>query len=355
MLLWVALSLMVAPHARNHDFLNLYTGASLALDGRFSQLHDTGVQLDRERELVPETRVLIPFVRPHFHALLIAPLALIPFAAAFYVWTAGQWLLYGGFGWWAQRRLGGDSMVWWAAYVPGAMGIIHGQDSALMLAILTAGFALSEKDRPVAAGLVWSLLLMKFHLCFGLAVALAAARMWVHLAGFTAGGALLAATSLALGGLTGAAHYVNMLTNKDLERLSPAPAKMLNFQGLAASAGVQGEQVLAAGAVIGLALAAAAAWKSPPRLALAAGVAGGLFAAPHVYIYDLTFLLLPLLLLKDTFRTTPVRWSAALMLAPVFTGLAVLHPPWSAGGSIGVLTLLVSLVWARRSGDLAEK
>jgi hypothetical protein len=130
---------------------------------------------------------------------------------------------------------------------------------------------------------------------------------------------------------------------------------MLNFQGLAASAGVQGEQVLAAGAVIGLALAAAAAWKSPPRLALAAGVAGGLFAAPHVYIYDLTFLLLPLLLLKDTFRTTPVRWSAALMLAPVFTGLAVLHPPWSAGGSIGVLTLLVSLVWARRSGDLAEK
>lgn len=267
---WIAIGTPVAEHTRRHDFLNLYTGASLALEGQFSRLHDTGVQLAREREFVPETKVLIPFVRPHFYALMIAPLALAPFGPAFWIWTVGQWVVYAGFGWWAQRRLGGDSLVWWSLYVPGAIGIIHGQDSALMLAFLTFGFVLSEKGRPFAAGLVWSLLLMKFHLCFGLVVALMAARMWWQVAGFAAGGIGLAGVSLALGGAAGAGRYLNMLTNKDLERLSPAPEKMLNFQGLAANFGLEGDWVLAAGAVIGFGLLLAAAWKSPPRVALAA-------------------------------------------------------------------------------------
>jgi len=261
---WIAIGAPVAEHTRRHDFLNLYTGASLALEGQFSQLHDTGIQLAREREFVPETGILVPFVRPHFYALMIAPLALASFGPAFWIWTAAQWLVYGGFGWWAQRRLGGDSLVWWSLYVPGAIGITHGQDSALMLAFLTVGFVLLERGRPFAAGLAWSLLLMKFHLCFGLVAALVAARMWWQVAGFATGGLALAGTSLALGGVSGAGHYLKMLTNRDLERLSPAPQKMLNFQGLAANFGLEGGWVLAAGAVIGFALLLAAAWKSPP-------------------------------------------------------------------------------------------
>ena len=56
---WIAIGSMVVPQARNHDFLNIYTGASLALDGHFDRLHDTDVQLARERKFVPETSVLV--------------------------------------------------------------------------------------------------------------------------------------------------------------------------------------------------------------------------------------------------------------------------------------------------------
>jgi hypothetical protein len=48
-LLWIALGSLIAPDARKHDFLNLYTGASLALDGNFAHLHSPEVQLERER------------------------------------------------------------------------------------------------------------------------------------------------------------------------------------------------------------------------------------------------------------------------------------------------------------------
>src|ERR1700734_793026 len=78
-LIWVAMGSMIVPGARKHDFLNLYTGASLALDGNFAHLHSPAVQLARERQFVPSLPTLVPFVRPSFYALLLAPLALLPF------------------------------------------------------------------------------------------------------------------------------------------------------------------------------------------------------------------------------------------------------------------------------------
>src|SRR5271168_3687871 len=84
-LVWVALGSLIAPGARKHDFLNLYTGASLALDGNFAHMHSPQVQFERERRFVPELKDLVPFVRPPFYALILAPLALLPFGAAFWV------------------------------------------------------------------------------------------------------------------------------------------------------------------------------------------------------------------------------------------------------------------------------
>jgi hypothetical protein len=51
---------MIAPSSKGHDFLNLYSAGSLALDGKFATLHDTAVQLEREQRFVPSTQKLIP-------------------------------------------------------------------------------------------------------------------------------------------------------------------------------------------------------------------------------------------------------------------------------------------------------
>ena len=106
--LWTAFGSQIVEGARNHDFLNLYTGASLALDGNFAQLYDPAVQLERERRFVPQLDALVPFVRPHFYAAILAPLALIPFRPALWVWLAIQVLLLIGCCYWAYRRWGPD-------------------------------------------------------------------------------------------------------------------------------------------------------------------------------------------------------------------------------------------------------
>ncbi len=87
---WLLLGARSLDIARRHDFLNLYTGASLAWQGRFAELHHQDTQLRREQNLVPETKELVPFVRPAVYALLISPLAALPYSAAFWVWLGLQ-------------------------------------------------------------------------------------------------------------------------------------------------------------------------------------------------------------------------------------------------------------------------
>ena len=66
---WTLLGSILVPGARLHDFLNLYTGASLARDGAFAGMHAPEVQLQREQEYAPQLKELVPFVRPPFYAL----------------------------------------------------------------------------------------------------------------------------------------------------------------------------------------------------------------------------------------------------------------------------------------------
>ena len=105
-IMWLLMGVRSIDIGRKHDFLNIYTGASLALEGRFALLHDHDTQLARERQLVPETQQLIPFVRPAFYALMIAPLALLPYHTAFWVWMALQVSLAAICIWWGCRRFG---------------------------------------------------------------------------------------------------------------------------------------------------------------------------------------------------------------------------------------------------------
>ena len=102
---------------------------SLALEGRFALLHDHDTQLARERQLVPETQQLIPFVRPAFYALMIAPLALLPYHTAFWVWMALQVSLAAICIWWGCRRFGPDAASFACMYAPMALSIPHGQDA----------------------------------------------------------------------------------------------------------------------------------------------------------------------------------------------------------------------------------
>ncbi|MEO8052451.1 MAG: glycosyltransferase 87 family protein, partial [Acidobacteriota bacterium] len=183
-IVWIMLGSLTLPSARAHDFLNLYTGASLALEGRFAELHDPAVQFVREREIAPNLQAVVPFVRPAFYA----------------VWTALQCALLMACWTWAWRRFGSDALVFAALFLPAPLGIAAGQDCVMLLAVFIAAFVLAERGRTFASGMALGLLLWKFHLVLLWPVVLLVQRHWRMLGGFAAAAAAELVASVALGG-----------------------------------------------------------------------------------------------------------------------------------------------------------
>ncbi len=333
--MWTALGSLVVESARRHDFLNLYTGGKLALEGRFADMHVPEVQLEYERRLVPDVTPVVPFVRPHFYSLFLAPLALFEYRFAFWLWIGFQTLALLGCQIWGLRRFGPEGLAMAALFLPTALGIAHGQDCVLMLAVSIGAYSLMSAGKPFAGGAVLALGFAKFHLFLLWPVALVVTRRWRMLAGLAAGAAAETAISLALGGWTGVERYVAFLRKKDLERLSPSPELMVNAQGIAAN--LFGESVWA---VAGLSLAALALWAwairgAPPWRLWTATTLAGLLIAPHVYGYDAALVLLPIWLTVQS-GSKPARIAATLASTPIPYLMNLADSPWCA---LAALTL----------------
>lgn len=346
-LVWISMGSLITPGAKKHDFLNLYTGASLALDGKFAEMHDVDVQLQREREFVPSTDALVPFVRPSFYALLLAPLALIPYAAAFWVWIVSQSALLLACWIWGYRRFGPNALVFAAFSLPGPLGIASGQDCVILLAIFILAFELKDRGKAGLSGAVLALMLIKFHLILLWPVALLLQRRWKMLGGFCAAAAVEAGLSLALGGTEGARSYVALLRNKSLDHLSPSKELMISFQGLAENLSI--DSAVAIGAII-LAIFlifAFAVYKAPLWKMFAVTAVASLLVAPHVYGYDATLLLLPFLLTIFHSQLPGARIAATLLCTPLPFGFALAGKPYAAVSSASLVVLLVLLAWEK--------
>ncbi len=342
-MLWIAFGSQVVGSGRKHDFLNLYTGASLALDGDFARLHDPQVQLARERRFVPQTDALVPFVRPAFYAALLAPLALIPFQAAFWVWIILQTALLVGCWIWAVRRWGPDAAIFGALYLPTGLGIPHGQDCVVMLVILIAAFSIHERGRAGWSGAVLGLGLIKFHLFLLWPVALIFERRWRMLSGFAAAMGLELLASWALTGSSGLAQYVRLLTAKDIPHLNPSPELMVNVWSLALSAGRAGTVLGPVLAVLAFLLFLKAIWKAPLWRLFAATATACLLIAPHVYGYDASLLLLGIWLVIYCSSRLPARLAATVLATPIPFMLTLAGSPWSAAAPITLLVFLALL------------
>ena len=337
--LWVALGSKIWPTASKHDFLNLYTGGRMALDGRLHDLHDPDVQLEYERRLVPDLPQLVPFVRPVFYAVALAPIAAMPYRTAFVTWTALQVALLLACWIWAWRRFGPDALVFAALSLPAPLGIASGQDCVVMLVLLIVAFELNDRRRAASAGIVLALMLFKFHLVLLWPVALVVQRRWRMLGGYCVAAAALAMGSLALGGFADARLYVALLQNKSLDHLAPSPELMISYQGFFANLGIESKWPVALFIAIVTAILVMAV-RSGPALFILTPVAS-LLVAPHVYGYDAALLMVPLLI--TIFETTnkPARIAATLLSTPVPFGMALADKPWAIASSASLLTFFL--------------
>ncbi len=341
---WSALGSFIVPAARYTDFLNLYIGGKLSNEGRHSELHDPALQLAEERLYVPDKAQLVPFVRPHFYAWMLGPLAQIPFEPAFWIWIGLHCTLLAGCWYWSWREFGPDAPVIGSLFLPTALGIAHGQDCVFMLCIVIASYVLATRERPLLSGLVLSLGLMKFHLLLLIPVAMLLQRRWRMLSGFSIGAAGGVAFGLALGGIQGSRGYIRMLLDREgIKGLYPSPELMTNIHGLARN--LAGDDLwlrLLLVAVV-LALFLLATWRAPYRRWLSASIAATLLAVPHVHGYDTAILLLPVWLGMFVSDFAPTKLAAATLVMPPVFLMTIGGVPWAAAPSLAMLAFLVAL------------
>ncbi len=139
-----------------YDFYPRWAGArALWLEGRnpYSDEVTRQIQIGFLGHLVEPGQDQIRFAYPLYVAILIAPLALLPYELALAVWTTGLFYLCLVSGWLAMRLvrwqpplwLGLVTLIWSALFYPNLRSILVGQPGLLVLfTLLLALLALQE-------------------------------------------------------------------------------------------------------------------------------------------------------------------------------------------------------------------
>jgi hypothetical protein len=338
---WIALGARVLQHSRRTDFVTLYAGGSFALDWDWQRIYTEAGQLAREQRFVPERSQLWPFLRPPAYAAIIAPLALMPFALAFWFWICVQSAVLLGCWAWAWKRFGPEAAVWGALLYAGPLGIAHGQDCALFLALLCGAFMLGEKKRFLLCGLVLGLGLTRFYLFLLWPLVLAVQRRWRMLAGFAICGLGQGLFSLAVLGWGGLREYTGFVLH--MTGYFP-PERYLGINAILFNAGISSPLLLIilTALVVGLVL-----WCSQRTASLwmtfTLATAGSLVIGPHVYGYDATMFLLPAWCVIFLSRFRIAKLSAATICSPIAALASSYGPPLAGFMALALLVFIVGV------------
>lgn len=304
------------------DFRVYYTAGYMLRTGQTSLLYDLPTEKLLQNQLIAPMPGALAFFAPPFAALPFAPLSLLPYHAAFWVLLAINLALLLFTARIMRSHLNALAARWpplpfllFLTFIPAGLTLVMGQLSILMLLFFCAGFALLQNSRPMLAGLVLSLALIKFQIVIPVVLLFLLWRQWRFLLGFLTGSALLAALSILLVGLRGSQLYLHTLFSNSgplnaasTGTINVSVDRMPNLYGLLAT--VTGHHHLSLALTLAACLAFIAWAALRPvslPLALLLSVGTGLYLFPC----DLTLLLLPISLLcnrlfaEDSSNLTP--------------------------------------------------
>ncbi|MFZ9501884.1 MAG: glycosyltransferase family 87 protein [Beijerinckiaceae bacterium] len=277
-----------------HDFTNLWIGGRLALAGRLDALFDVEAYRRAIDEMVRPFLAGSEWSYPPTMLLLGVPFALLALYPAFALWSAGTLVMFLA----AARACGAGLAILSAmALSPAAVNnFLFGQNGAFTAACLVGGYALAPR-RPVLAGALIGLLVVKPHAALLAPICLAAAGAWraFFVAGLCA--LALAAASLAFFGVEAWRGFFSVTTPMMVAYMEAPPLHPYQRNGVSTFllARTLGADVSLAYALQGAATAAAAVmawrlWRAPcadPALRAAASALLGVVAAPYGYAYEL--------------------------------------------------------------------
>jgi len=335
------------------DFINFYAASDLALHGRLAEAYDIDRMAVAEQAIVPAAiGQVVPWQYPPSFALLILPLALLPYSAAFVLFMSATLALY----LWLIHAMMPDRRALLAGlgFTAVLVNALGGQNGFLSAALLGGGLILLE-SRPLVAGMLLGLLTYKPHLGLLVPFVLAAGGYWRAIVAAALSALLFGLLAwLAFGGESWQGFWGHLAAAGDYLRAGVLPWDKM--ASVFAAARLLGAGVMLASGLHGIVALAVAAisieawWRGGSlehRASLA--VAGTTLVVPALYDYDLVLLAIPIAILAaDGLR---FGWMPGLRTLLVIAWLAPM-----IGASLAryvhlplMPLVLLALFWACRS------
>ena len=217
----------------HNDFIPSYIAGKLASS---AELYSPERTVRLQGELLGVRAEWMLYMRPPFFAVLMMPLAALPFGIAYAIFQAISVACIAASVWLFARK-SMDVAVLASISVPILLAFLQGQDIGIVMLAYAGFIVLSEKGCGFQSGLALSLCLIKFHLFPLTGLALLIRREWAVVRGVVAGAVVLAALSFSVVGANWPTLYWTALRNPALH---PAVKVMPNLHGLAALMGWSG-------------------------------------------------------------------------------------------------------------------
>jgi hypothetical protein len=291
---------------------------------------------------------------PPTYFLILAPLAALPYLAAYFAFELGTLLGLIAVVYFIVRRRPAIALVLASPFT--AWNFLTGQGGFLTASLIGAALVLLER-RPVLAGVFIGCLTYKPQFGILFPMALVAGKRWRAFASAAATAFLLAVASAAAFGIGTWAAFPHALTAQAGLNLVPdSPSQWAYLQtvyglirylrGGATVAGlVQGVTTCGIAVIVWL------VWRSRAPYALKAAVlsAGVLIATPYAFGYDLAAITIPVAFLaRDQIRSGLLRGEQTALLAVFAVSLCIV--PAAGRASIGAVAMLVLFSLILRRG-----
>lgn len=275
-------------------------------------LYDLKYQLREQQAEFNDRTAFLPFFHPPHELLLFAPLSMLPYTTALMVWRLFSLLCLTLSGLILAETIGGnrlDTVLLIAAVYPVLMCLTLGQDSLLLLLLVSGCFYLLKANRNLWAAAVLALALFKPQLPVVLALAMLAAGKKRFFAWFVVfGGALMAASMMYVGW----PGVLRLMRAPEIGEMGGyGVSNMPTIRGLLAFAG-HDSRWFALALLAAAILAMLSVWRASRSLefAVASSICLGSALVLYIYPYDLVLLAIPLLIVLDAVQrhelTSPI-------------------------------------------------
>lgn len=324
------------------DFAIYYCAGDVVRQGFGHQLYDPAPRFEVQQQFataVPLFRGPLPWTHPPFEALFFVPFSYFSYLHAYILWNLLNLVLLGSAlfllrPYTSQLRARGPG-IWILgifAFFPLFFNLLEGQDAVVLLFLYALAFVCLRSGRDALAGVPLGLALFKFHLVLPFVLLVLLQKRWKLLYGFVPVSLLTVLASVAIAGvrvLTAYPGYV-FYWEKIMAGKDRVPAGMPNLRGLTYVFFPNSSYLIPL--LLSVALLGFVAWRCRPSplpsrfdLNFSLALVATVLVSYHVVSYDLSVLLIPVLLLANAWLETDGRkWPSALILAGI--ALLLLSP-----------------------------